>query len=77
MICDNIIIKHIALIILRNVILVIIVFEFQKFLMTSEEIILRMKSTKNYHSYKILLNSRKIKIILILLTKSLFVEKNF
>jgi hypothetical protein len=46
MICNNIITKHIALIILRNGILVIIIFDFEKFLMTSEKIILRMKSIK-------------------------------
>jgi hypothetical protein len=46
MICNNIITKHIALIILRNGILVIIVFDFEKFLMTSQKIILRMKSKK-------------------------------
>ncbi len=39
MICNNIITKDIALIILRNGILVIIVFDFEKFLMTSEKII--------------------------------------
>jgi hypothetical protein len=44
MICNNIITKHIALIILRNGILVIIVIDFEKFLMTSQKIILRMKA---------------------------------
>jgi hypothetical protein len=46
MICDNIITKHIALIILRNGILVIIVIDFEKFLMTSEKIIFGLKSEK-------------------------------
>jgi hypothetical protein len=46
MIYNNIITKHTALIILRNGILVIIVFDLEKFLMTSEKIILRMKSEK-------------------------------
>ncbi len=62
MICNNIITKHIALIILRNGILVIIVIDFEKFLMTSQKIILRMKTKeKNYHLCEILLNLRKIK----------------
>ncbi len=46
MIYNNIITKHIALIILRNRILVIIVIGFEKFLMTSEKILLRIKSRK-------------------------------
>jgi hypothetical protein len=46
MICNNIITKHIALIILRNGILVIIVIDFENFLMTSEKIILGLKSKK-------------------------------
>jgi hypothetical protein len=46
MICNNIITKHIALIILRNGILVIIVIDFEKFLMTRSKIILRMKSKR-------------------------------
>ncbi len=77
MICNNIITKHIALIILRNGILVIIVIDFEKFLMTSEKIILTMKSKKIYHLRKIRFNSRNITNFLILLTKNLFVEKNF
>jgi hypothetical protein len=46
MICNDIITKHIALIILRNGIFVIIVIDFEKFLMTSEKIILTMKIKK-------------------------------
>jgi hypothetical protein len=75
MICDNIITKHIALIILRNWILVIIVINFEKFLMTSEKIIHGLKRKKNYHLCKILFNSRKIKNFLIFVTKNLFREK--
>jgi hypothetical protein len=40
MICNNIITKDIALIILRNGILVIIIFDFEKFLMTSSKNVL-------------------------------------
>jgi len=59
MICDNIITKHIALIVLRNGILVIIVMDFEKFLMTSEKIILRMKSKINITRAKFYLIQEK------------------
>jgi hypothetical protein len=62
MICNNIITKHIALIILRNGILVIIVIDFEMCFKTSEKITLRMKSEKNYHFCKVLFNPRKIQI---------------
>jgi hypothetical protein len=59
MICNNIITKHIALIILRNGILVIIVIDFEKFLMTSEKIILGLKRKKNITCAKFYLIEEK------------------
>jgi large-conductance mechanosensitive channel len=61
MICNNIITKHIALIILRNGILVTIVIDFEKFLMTSEKIILRMKSKTIITCAKFYLIQEKLK----------------
>jgi hypothetical protein len=61
MICNNIIIKHIALIILRNGILVIIVIDFEKFLMTTSKIILRIKSKKIITCAKFYLIQEKLK----------------
>jgi hypothetical protein len=76
MICNNIITKHIALIILRNGILVIIVIHFEKFLMTSEKIILGLKSKKNITCAKFYLIQKKYNSFNFLSLKTCL-EKNF